>query len=431
MAKPSNPTVYMTISIGSREVGQLVIELFANRVPKTAENFRALCTGEKGKAQGSGARLHYRGSFFHRIIPGFMAQGGDFTKGDGTGGMSVYGETFNDESFAMKHDRAGLLSMANCGPNTNGSQFFLTFAPAKHLDGKHVVFGRVTEGLEVLKVMERVSTGAGDRPRAQVTITDCGEISAVDDNAADSQVAGQEKAAHAKAGEAGGGKGKEKAPEEVPEEEEEEEEEEEVDTSNMTAQQKKLFQLRLKINAGRKANKAEVKEEYKRLGDKSFAKRQAAEERKKIKDEWEAELKARGLTTEEAYLIDTAESSERLQAQKAQKQRNLDSFAWASYSSDALFKAYENRLVHMPKTGAGGADAMEKEIKVRSLVMPVDRLWELFAIRYSLLAHKAEHDAEDITHINDKNRDYNKRIKKAYDKYTVEIRQNLERGTAL
>ena len=146
-------------------------ELFAN-TPKTSENFRALCTGEKGLGQ-KGKPLHYKGSGFHRIIPKFMAQGGDFTAGDGSGGESIYGLKFNDESFANKHTGPGLLSMANSGRNTNGSQFFITFDAHPHLDGKHVVFGRVLKGMEVSATLESIGTSSGG-PKATAVISDCG-----------------------------------------------------------------------------------------------------------------------------------------------------------------------------------------------------------------------------------------------------------------
>ena len=172
-----NPTVFLDISIGAQPAGRIEIELFADAVPKTAENFRALCTGEKGVGK-SGKPLHYKGSGFHRIIPNFMCQGGDFTAGNGTGGESIYGSKFDDESFqgkAGKHFGAGTVSMANAGRNTNGSQFFICTAPTPHLDGKHVVFGKVTSGIDVVKKMEQAGTQSG-APTKRVVIADCGEV---------------------------------------------------------------------------------------------------------------------------------------------------------------------------------------------------------------------------------------------------------------
>jgi peptidylprolyl isomerase len=150
------------------------MELFDDVTPTTAENFRALCTGEKGVGK-AGKPLHFKGSLFHRIIPNFMAQGGDFTRGNGTGGESIYGEKFADENFKKKHDKPGLLSMANAGPDTNGSQFFLTFVETPWLDGKHVVFGEVVEGLEVLKLLEAQGSDSG-KTKVPVTITNSGQL---------------------------------------------------------------------------------------------------------------------------------------------------------------------------------------------------------------------------------------------------------------
>jgi peptidylprolyl isomerase len=150
------------------------MELRADVTPKTAENFRALCTGENGMGT-SGVPLHFKGSSFHRIIPEFMCQGGDFTRGNGTGGESIYGMKFADENFTLKHTTPGLLSMANAGPNTNGSQFFLTTVATPWLDGKHVVFGSVVEGMDVVSAMEQVGSRSGQTSEP-VVIADCGQL---------------------------------------------------------------------------------------------------------------------------------------------------------------------------------------------------------------------------------------------------------------
>jgi peptidylprolyl isomerase len=166
--------VFFDVQIGTGAVQRIVFGLFGGTVPKTVENFRALCTGEKGVGK-SGKPLHFAGSIFHRIIPNFMIQGGDFTRGDGTGGESIYGEKFADENFKLKHTRPGLLSMANAGKNTNGSQFFITTVSTPWLDGKHVVFGEVLEGMDVVKAMEAVGSGSG-KPSVEVKLVASGQL---------------------------------------------------------------------------------------------------------------------------------------------------------------------------------------------------------------------------------------------------------------
>jgi cyclophilin family peptidyl-prolyl cis-trans isomerase len=230
---------FLTIKHGHEEIGTLHIDLHDEIVPRTVENFRTLLQGTSGRT------MTYRNSISHRLIPGFMAQFGDITKGDGTGGISIYGESFDDENFILKHDRKGVLSMANAGKDTNGSQFFVTFKTAPFLDGKHVVFGYVDleKSHFVLRKLQDIKTDSNDKPLKPVTIVDCGVVLPKDNND-------------------NGQEGNTLVPvsttaEEPVEQQIQEEEEEEEDASNMTQSQaikNRLRKLKMKMNQARQLN---------------------------------------------------------------------------------------------------------------------------------------------------------------------------------
>ncbi|CAM9254106.1 unnamed protein product, partial [Ectocarpus fasciculatus] len=435
--------VYLDLTISNRPIGRMVFELFADKVPRTAENFRSLVTGEHGVSQSSGRPLHYKGSRFHRVISGFMAQGGDFTHGDGTGGESIYGVKFPDENFLMKHTSPGQLSMANSGafpalsrcPGTNGSQFFITFRDTPHLDGRHVVFGQIVSGQEVLRVLESVAVDSSDRPRAAVVVADCGQLgveAADEDHIAaplPSGVAvGESSTAERVVAVDGGQEEEEQATEE-----QEEEVDLEAQMEGMSAMEKRLFLLRMRMNKGRKENRSAVDEEYKKMTDPNYEKKQRAKE-------WTEKRKHAATADEkDSFLNETAAAAAAKMEKNAEKQKNANTFGWQAFTQEADYKAYKKRLGALP-TGsqaeaAGKFDPMQygkvatdvsSDGKRRVVADIEDR--EKKREKYSRRRNNFDSSSGGI---NDKNEVFNKKIKRSFDKYTVEIRQNLERGTAL
>ncbi|KAI7840251.1 hypothetical protein COHA_006033 [Chlorella ohadii] len=436
-----NPRVFFDISIAGEEAGRIVMTLFADVVPRTAENFRCLCTGEAGVGR-SGKALHYKGSLFHRVIPQFMCQGGDFENADGTGGQSIYGDTFADENFDLKHTDGGLLSMANAGPGTNGSQFFITTAPCPWLDGKHVVFGRVTEGMSVVKRMESLGSKSG-RTAQKIYIADCGELPSKRQIMA-KILREREEAAAMKQDPSfqEGGEGEDGGAYSVD------------PTAGMNARQKKLWELQQRMKAARKANEHAVVAEKKKAAAAKAAeggpeggggagaggnKRKWFEEKQKKKEE---ELARLGLAPDKAYLLETAETAEVL-ARKKEKKPAPE--GWEQFNQASLAAAYERRTEKIKPDRAEyeAAKASDPEFyrAADSLLYgqgkpseaAVDRMVAELNDRRSksFSRRRAHREDKDIDYINDRNAHFNRKIERIFGEHTAEIKANLERGTAL
>ncbi|BDA48692.1 probable peptidyl-prolyl cis-trans isomerase at N-terminal half [Coccomyxa sp. Obi] len=499
-----NPKVFLDIDIGGEPIGRIVIVLHADVVPKTAENFRCLCTGERGVGK-SGRKLHFKGSKFHRVIPDFMCQGGDFTAGDGTGGESIYGPMFDDENFKLKHTGPGILSMANAGPGTNGSQFFLCTAACPWLDGKHVVFGQVVQGMPVVRKVEACGSSSG-RTRQAVVITDCGELptrrqvlaklaaekqaladmkkdviqvdpdeesrqrlrqirgevdapmkaapparTAQDDLAeADGSTAAAAaaepplgEAAAVSAPEADGG-----AAAAQPEEDSDEDLNEGADpTAGMNPRQKKLWELQQKLRASRKANQAAMVAEKRRQARPEGA--EAAGEKRKWYEEKkarkEADLKRMNLDEKKAFMLETAEAAE---AGYKKREKKPAPQGVASFNAKTLYEAYDRRTANIPTT-------LEEYEKLKQTMpefyragdsmlygvapeVPEDKIDAMVAELDARKTKRAEYSRrrayqpdKDVDFINDRNAHFNRKIARAFDAHTQEIKANLERGTAL
>mmetsp|Transcript_1956 Transcript_1956/g.7005 ORF Transcript_1956/g.7005 Transcript_1956/m.7005 type:complete len:469 (+) Transcript_1956:398-1804(+) len=458
------PRVFLEVAVDNVPLGRIVIELRSDVVPRTAENFRQLCTGERGVLK-NGKPFGYKGSSFHRVIPQFMCQGGDFTNGDGTGGMSIYGEKFQDENFKLKHTGPGVMSMANSGPNTNGSQFFICTARTEWLDGRHVVFGHVVEGMKIVKRMESLGSKAGNVSK-KISIIDSGMEASLDGDDEDEEAAGEVDVndpdylakkrleAMTGAGASGAEVGSKRAREEggaaggaaQAAGEEEEEPEPEVDMSSMTAKQRKLFELRLRLNQARKANRTAVVAEKEKKADPEG---KAKEDKKKIHESYvkkrDDELEAMGLDKSKAYMLQSAESAGK-QYKKAEKK--AAHFGWDGFNQKTLYKAYKKRAegVTIDKEGYQKAketqpefyregNSMEYGKDVATDAANMDRmvkeLEDRAAKKKKWSRRRKVYDELDVDSINDRNAMFNKKIERAFGSHTSEIKQNLERGTAL
>ncbi|KAK2077917.1 hypothetical protein QBZ16_003785 [Prototheca wickerhamii] len=399
-----NPRVFFDIEVDGEAIGRIAMTLFADVVPLTAENFRCLCTGEKGVSP-KGVHLHYRGSRFHRVIPEFMCQGGDMERGDGTGGASIYGPAFKDENFALEHTEPGLLSMANAGPNTNGSQFFICTAAAPWLDGKHVVFGKVTEGMSVLRKIEGLGSRSGKVSR-RVVVAECGELpsrrqllakiraekaelaalkaepSAADPDAESlrrlqalragpgaARGAGapyrtaQQELAELEAREGAPGAAKDAAEDAQASDEPastaaepaaaaaaSEEEEEEVNLDRLPPRARKLHELKQRMQRARRANEGAVVQERKKeqAGRQRASAEAEAGASTSAKRAWFEEKQRRrgeelarlGLDAKAAHRLETAETAAALHAKRHKAPAPQ---GWEAFNPGALYAAYERR----------------------------------------------------------------------------------------
>eukprot|EP00930_Biecheleria_cincta_P053472 TRINITY_DN3898_c0_g1_i1.p1 TRINITY_DN3898_c0_g1~~TRINITY_DN3898_c0_g1_i1.p1 ORF type:complete len:464 (-),score=118.19 TRINITY_DN3898_c0_g1_i1:49-1440(-) len=460
-----NPRVYLDISIGARAGGRVIIELFADVTPRTAENFRGLCTGEYGIGKTTKKRLSYEGCQIFRSVKNFMIQSGDFQFNNGDGGESIYGGTFNDEDFSRRHTQAGVLSMANRGRNSNGSQFFITLKRSPQLDNKHIAFGQVVEGMDVIRAISQVPTDRDEKPRVPCSIVGSGEVGAKVSSGSDlstqmskqiNSLAEEEQPAKANAAqkgkailagkEGGAPTGDEKAKGKRKAEDEEPEGSGAGFAPPRNERERRLMELRLKMNQSRAANSKEVIEEQKRESDPEYAKKQAKrrafEEDKKDDDEGGTKNKEKDAKD---YLNDSIESAEN--KEKRKKKGNPDAFGWDVFNQDSLYRAHEKRLkhiefdqeayekqkAHVESQGEGGLHFAGFGFKPTEEAK--DRLGEAMDKinnkKKEFSRRRAYCDEEDRTYVNDRNRFFNKKVERFFGKYTEETKQNLERGTAL
>uniref|UniRef100_A0A7S1SCA6 PPIase cyclophilin-type domain-containing protein n=1 Tax=Alexandrium catenella TaxID=2925 RepID=A0A7S1SCA6_ALECA len=402
-----------------------------------------------------------------------MVQSGDFQFNNGDGGESVYGGTFNDEDFSRRHTQGGILSMANKGRNSNGSQFFITLRRHAMLDGKHIAFGQVIAGMDVIRAIGQVPVDRDEKPRVAVTIVGSGEVGRATKSPANihaqlekhigdlneeiaptgAKVPEAVKAKAILAGKQGGAAVESATPAGKAGGKEDEAEEDEEGTATAPARnerERRLMELRLKMNACRTSNSKEVVEEQKRAADPEYAMRQARAQKKREREEKEQKEEeegggagqGKGVPRGKEYLLDTVETVEMKDAKK--KKGNPDAFGWDVFNQDSLLRAHEKRLKHIQHDGKAYLEQKQEEEAKSSVFAGFghkpteeakDRLQnameKVMEKKKEFSRRRAYCEEEDVTYINERNRHFNKKMQRYFGSYTEEIRQNLERGTAL
>lgn len=471
-----NQRVFLDIIAGTSALGRIELELFFDITPKTAENFRGLCTGEYGISKIFKKKLTYKGSRIHRIVEDQYIQGGDIVYGNGKGGESIYGEFFKDENFKRRHACAGLLSMGNKGRNTNSSQFLITSKPCPHLDDKHVVFGQVVSGMDVVRQIGKIPTDANERPRVKVVVFDCGDYdtrrihlredvfketiqSILEDRAKREKIKTMtmeeaeeyKKIKHKSAFDIEQDydvekDNKEKSDSSNDEEEEDEDEDDErmqkaisklpSSTTEKADLINKYTMLKAKIAEATNLNNKAVKEENNIILGVDNSKKMTRSEWAQNWENLKKKLNSQGIPENKLYTLTSIKKSDNIKSQQEKKEKNQN-FGWDVFNTEAYYRAHKKRLREMPfdKTlydaqmkndiVKAKIDTEERKNLLVNSIVTQEEQRSKFSRRRNFC------EDQNVDYINERNRKFNKKLERFFGKESAEIKANLERGTAL
>lgn len=431
---PDFPKVFLDITVGNKPLGRLVFELFTDMTPVSAENFRGLCTGDYGTGQ-LGSKLSYLDTLFHKILPKQYCAAGDILRNNGTSGESVYGPTFPDEDFTRRLSCAGLLATINKGPNTNTSQFMITFGAVQHLDGKSVVFGQLIDGMPVLRKLEQIPTLANDRPKYPIAIFNCGEL---DDDR--DHIKFDEFREHINIYKGYAEKKAQRQEEHMRQfqallnknsaSEDQDKVETEAQPTNEPTDRVSVLLARLK--RAREQNEQAVVEEAERRNP-AFNKRQKKQEWIDNQRQIDADLEAQGLDQDKKYLQESM--SRNLVTEKRKRTRSKkNAFGWDVFNQDALLRGYKRRLGKLEIDKS----SYEEQKEGKDFIPKPEALDKMAAeleeeeVRRKEFSHRRPfYEDLDVNFINERNRVYNAKLTRHFKEYSSEMRANIERGTAL